>query len=239
MVGVVADKLRRFGTQFIAVARERLEASYVHVGSDAGAAELRTQLHALAGEAAMLRIAEFAEAARQVEADANRWLAQHDQSARVKAARGLRQLTRWLDEFERVHLSETEAATARPATPTGARVLIIDDSGIVREHLRDALVDVQIDAATAGDLESALAAARANRPELVIADVNMPGIDCDELCAQLRQATHPVRIMLVSGLADAELAERARRAGAELWASKHNGLERVVERITEALAVKP
>src|SRR2546429_586462 len=68
--GEVIEKLRRYSERFLKLARERLEIAFEQAGRDDGAERLYRELHALAGEAAMLQLPDIAAAARQSEADA-------------------------------------------------------------------------------------------------------------------------------------------------------------------------
>ncbi|MFN3703628.1 LytR/AlgR family response regulator transcription factor [Thermomonas sp.] len=72
-------------------------------------------------------------------------------------------------------------------TATALRVLIVDDEPLARARLR-ALLEAQpgVDVAgEAGDGEAALAACTAQRPDLVLLDIRMPGIDGLETARRL------------------------------------------------------
>lgn len=232
--------------RFVEAARRRLELAFGHAGRDDGAAELRIELHALAGEATMLELSDLAEVAHGVEGDASAWLERGDTAARVRAARGLRLLGRAVDD-----LARSLAAPARAVAGTGSAgasrpadvrhaVLVIDDSATIRNQIADALGDAQLEAAAAGDLDAALDAVRAFKPVLVLADVNIPGVTCDELCARLRAAASgPLHVMLMSGLPESELAARSRAVGAEFWVTKHGGLDAIVDRVAGVMRTLP
>ena len=235
--------------RFVQAARQRLELAFGHAGRNDGAAELRVELHTLAGEAAMMALPELADATKRVEADARTWLERGDTAARVKAARGLRLLNRSVDELARMLAALARAVEDPPPVPrarAGAglaeafdvrrTVLVIDDSATIRHQIADTLADAQLEVAVAGDLDAALDAVRASRPVLVLTDVNIPGIGCEELCAQLRaSATEPLHVMLMSGLPEHELAARSRAVGAAFWVTKHGGLDAILDRVTSVL----
>ncbi|WP_374556982.1 LytR/AlgR family response regulator transcription factor [Thermomonas sp.] len=72
-------------------------------------------------------------------------------------------------------------------TATALRVLIVDDEPLARARLR-ALLEAQpgVDVAgEAGDGEAAVAACNAQRPDLVLLDIRMPGIDGLETARRL------------------------------------------------------
>jgi len=69
------------------------------------------------------------------------------------------------------------------------KVLIIDDSPVVREMLTDAFQAEGFRVLEAGNGEDALKIAWKDHPDLIIADIKMPGIDGWEVCRQIRK--HP------------------------------------------------
>jgi len=69
------------------------------------------------------------------------------------------------------------------------KVLIIDDSPVIRELVRDAFQAEGFRVLEAPNGEEALKAAWKDHPDLIIADIKMPGIDGWEVCRQIRK--HP------------------------------------------------
>lgn len=65
-----------------------------------------------------------------------------------------------------------------------AKIVVIDDEPVVRHMLRLGLVGHEVLAAANG-LEGLLMATR-NKPDLIILDIKMPGIDGYEVCRRLR-----------------------------------------------------
>ena len=71
------------------------------------------------------------------------------------------------------------------------RILIVDDEADIRELVR---INLELDGhqvATAGDGAEAMDAVRRMRPELVILDVMMPGVDGWEVLASIKAETDP------------------------------------------------
>ena len=101
------------------------------------------------------------------------------------------------------------------------KVLVIDDDELNREIMEEALEDeYEVHYADSG--EEGLQLARTIRPDLVLLDIMMPGMDGYECCRQIR-ASHEIgkaKIILVS--AKAMLAERMRgyEAGADDYMTK-------------------
>lgn len=100
-----------------------------------------------------------------------------------------------------------------PPAETGARILIADDESLIRLDLREMLVDLGYDiVGEAGDGRSALELARTLRPDLVIMDIRMPGVDGISAAEELtRERIAPV--VLLTAYSDQGLVERAKDAG--------------------------
>jgi response regulator NasT len=96
---------------------------------------------------------------------------------------------------------------------SGARILIADDESLIRLDLREMLVELGYDiVGEAGDGRSALELARKLRPDLVIMDIRMPGVDGIAAAEELtRERIAPV--VLLTAYSDQGLVERARDAG--------------------------
>ena len=100
-------------------------------------------------------------------------------------------------------------------TPAGAiSVLIVDDHPVVRQGLR-ALLDVQDDivvAGEAGDGPAALSLAASLRPDIVLLDLKMPGMDGYAILEPLRAAG--LRVLVLTSATEPSAAAQAVRAGA-------------------------
>ncbi|MFI4975783.1 MAG: response regulator [Caulobacterales bacterium] len=101
------------------------------------------------------------------------------------------------------------------------RMLIVDDHAIVRDGLRRLLTaDGAHEIAEAASGREALALARSFRPELVILDLNLPGLGGLELLRRLVQVGAG-RVLVLSMHAEALYARRALEAGAHGYVSKN------------------
>ena len=84
----------------------------------------------------------------------------------------------------------------------GARVTVLDDEPLVLEMILELLSDAGFDPKGYPDGRSGLEAIRREPPDLVLLDVNMPGIDGIEVCRRLRAdpATARLPIVMLTGL---------------------------------------
>lgn len=99
-----------------------------------------------------------------------------------------------------------------PAT----RVLVVDDQELVREGIC-ALLGIQPGIAvvgSAGDGAEAVETAQARRPDVVLMDVRMPGLDGVAATALLRRVLPACKVVMLTTFADDAYVTRALRAGA-------------------------
>ena len=103
-----------------------------------------------------------------------------------------------------------------------ARILVVDDSITTRTLERSILTTHGYGVEVAEDGEEALAKAREERFDLVISDVEMPGMNGLELIDRLHEleAYRDVPVIVVSSLTDPEVRQRAATAGARGYLTK-------------------
>lgn len=97
------------------------------------------------------------------------------------------------------------------------RVLIVDDHAVVRQGLRSLLADdASFDlVGEAADGQSALRQVERLRPDVVLLDIRMPGMDGLEATRRLRVDYPDVRIIILTTYAEDEYLVEALRAGAQ------------------------
>jgi len=101
-------------------------------------------------------------------------------------------------------------------------ILAVDDSASMRQMIAVTLRTAGYDVVEAEDGDVALEYARKHRVDLVLADVNMPGIDGITLVAQLRTlpAYHLTPLLLLTTESSQERKLQGKRAGATGWMVK-------------------
>jgi two-component system KDP operon response regulator KdpE len=117
---------------------------------------------------------------------------------------------------------------------SGANILVVDDEPQIRRVLRSTLSSngyVITDAKTG---EEAIESVRKNKPDLVLLDVNMPGMGGIEACREIRRASEAPIIMLTVRSAERDKV-LALDAGADDYVVKPFGIEELLARIRAAL----
>jgi CheY-like chemotaxis protein len=126
--------------------------------------------------------------------------------------------------------------------PGGAlRLLLVDDNGDSRESMALLLRLWGHRVETAPDGRSALAAARAALPEVVLLDISLPGMDGHEVCRRLRREPGLERAFLVAvtGHAHEDDHRRSREAGFDLHLDKPVDLDVLEQLLADHGAVAP
>jgi DNA-binding NarL/FixJ family response regulator len=116
------------------------------------------------------------------------------------------------------------------------RVILADDHAILREGLALLLAsDVEL-VATVSNGNELLSAARRLLPDLIVADVTMPGLGGLDALRTLRSAGLDTRFVILTVHADASIAAEAIRAGASAYVVKEAAGEELVQAIRQAMA---
>jgi two-component system cell cycle response regulator len=139
------------------------------------------------------------------------------------------------------HLPTTvHAALAGGRRAPAARVLVADDSGLVRSMMRDHLMAAGYEVLEAEDGEEALARIRATVPDVVLLDRDMPRLDGMGVLAAMQadETTAAIPVVFVTGRATAsDLAEGLGR-GAHDYVRKPVEAAELVARVRSALRTR-
>src|SRR5687768_11386901 len=97
-----------------------------------------------------------------------------------------------------------------------AKVLVVDDDPAIRQLLTDVLELESHDVHLAVDGPDGIRAFEAIRPDFVVLDVMMPGLDGYGVLRSIRgQKGDPVPVLMLTAAADAGSATRARAGGVD------------------------
>jgi two-component system, NarL family, response regulator LiaR len=118
------------------------------------------------------------------------------------------------------------------------RVVIADDHRVVRDGLCYLLgqePDVEV-AGEAGDGRQAIDVVAATRPDVLLLDLYMPGVDGHAVLAALRDAPQRPAVVVLTSAADDEHLVRAMQAGATSYLLKTASAEHVIAAVRDAAA---
>jgi CheY-like chemotaxis protein len=126
------------------------------------------------------------------------------------------------------------------ATPTAGSqktVLIIDDQPFFIALQQTMLQRQGFRVLAAANGAEGLAKAKQHKPDLILLDIEMPGMDGFAVCEKLKQddALKQIPVIILTATQDAKLNERAFKAGAEITVLKSVPAERLLNMLRLAL----
>jgi CheY-like chemotaxis protein len=117
------------------------------------------------------------------------------------------------------------------------KLLLIDDDEAVIEYLTVKLGG-EFELLAAGSAEQALVLARNGHPDLVLCDIELPGMDGGDISAALfaHSETHDIPVVFLTALASpADLAAKGNQLAGRAAISKQSSIEEILARIRAAL----
>ncbi|MBC8029336.1 MAG: response regulator [Pyrinomonadaceae bacterium] len=116
-----------------------------------------------------------------------------------------------------------------------ATLLIVDDDTLIRDTLHD-LLSPSHECHTADRAEQALAYLEMETYDVVLTDINMPGLSGHDLLNHIR-STHPTTpVIVISGIALEDTAKVFSQLGAFAYFTKPFKLEEVEDAVERAIA---
>lgn len=113
-------------------------------------------------------------------------------------------------------------------------VLVIEDERELARHVSRALERNGHVVRVAHDGESGLQSALREHTDLVVLDLNLPGLDGMTVLARLRGANAPARVLILTARGEVEHRVKGLKAGADDYLAKPFSIEELVARV-EAL----
>ena len=113
------------------------------------------------------------------------------------------------------------------------RVAIVDDDGLIRDGL-GAILETQDDielVGAASDGDSGIALCDQARPQIVLMDIRMPGLDGVSAAAQIKERWPEIKIMMLTTFRDDAYIRSAIALGAEGYILKSSPADAIVESI--------
>lgn len=119
------------------------------------------------------------------------------------------------------------------------KLLLADDSITIQKVVNLTFADEGIDVIAVGDGDAALAALSSDTPDILLADVNMPGPTGYEICERLRanEATRNLPVILLVGSFEPFDEAEASRVGANAYLTKpFQSIRQLVAQVNELIA---
>jgi DNA-binding response OmpR family regulator len=125
------------------------------------------------------------------------------------------------------------------STETQASILLIEDNPLTLQTLIEYLRKLHLQPMVAHNGEEALRQMRARKPDVILLDVMLPGMDGFEICALIRanMATRDIPIIFLTALADTVSKVKAYEAGGVDYITKPFDFREVAARITMRLTL--
>ena len=116
-------------------------------------------------------------------------------------------------------------------------VLIVDDSAVCQRVAGACVQAAGCDVRYAADGCEALESVNADKPDIVLTDLQMPKMDGLELVERLRDVYPQLPVILMTGFGSEEVAARALRAGASSYVPKENLSKGLSEALRTVMSV--
>ena len=100
------------------------------------------------------------------------------------------------------------------------KILVVDDTPFVAEHLKLLLEEDGYDVETLGDARQALERLRTRQYQLLITDYRMPELSGMDLIAAVRREGLPCGVVLLTAYGDIDLVRSVMKAGADDFITK-------------------
>jgi len=121
------------------------------------------------------------------------------------------------------------------------KILLADDSVTIQKVVNLTFADEGIEVITVGDGDAAMQKFNEAAPDLVLADVNMPGLDGYQICEAIKQGdkTKRVPVILLVGSFEPFDEEKARHVGADDFLTKpFQSIRQLVNKVSDLLEAK-
>lgn len=117
------------------------------------------------------------------------------------------------------------------------KILLVDDEAHIRKFVSLILKQIgQPVIKEAVNGEDALAAYQADKPDMVLLDVNMPRMDGMETLRKLKQIDPDCVVIMLTSRANRESVERALELGAASYIRKDTPKDEIAQALTEVIA---
>jgi len=133
----------------------------------------------------------------------------------------------------------TSLSMQDPKLGKATKVLIVDDDPLIVQMYRDLLEHNDFMVISASDGTRGLEVAARERPDVLLLDIMMPGIDGFEVCRRMKTdlALKSIPVIILTAMADPKLNVQAFKAGANLALRKPAEPATILRTLQAALAL--
>ncbi|MFE3559185.1 response regulator transcription factor [Streptomyces sp. NPDC059193] len=132
-------------------------------------------------------------------------------------------------------MQSSHESDRRPSSDVAGRVLVVDDDPTVSEVVAGYLARAGFTVYRAADGPGALAIAARHRPDLVVLDLMLPGMDGLEVCRRLRAHPRPAAVVMLTARGDEDDRILGLEVGADDYVTKPFSPRELVLRVRSVL----
>ena len=117
-------------------------------------------------------------------------------------------------------------------------ILVVDDSQTMRDNVKELLLKEGFDVVEAESGEQGLEMMGLHKVNLIISDLNMPGMDGLTMCSHIKQQGYNVPIFMLTTQANPELKIKAKEYGVLAWMVKPYKADALTQGIRKVLGMR-
>lgn len=153
----------------------------------------------------------------------------------------LQEAQQWAQQFKEDYREQAAKVVSHDFPPAPPEVLLVDDDVIYCEMLGIMLEEVGLRVTLADSGETALAAMRKRRPDIVLLDYNMPGLGGEGTLRQMKAdpVLRNVPVIMLSAAGTREIMLGTSRAGAAGFIVKPSNRPTILAKINSLLPKQP
>jgi len=115
------------------------------------------------------------------------------------------------------------------------KILVVEDSPDISRLLEHILGRAGYEVIVVDDGPSGLATFETLQPDLVLLDINLPGISGIDICKQMKTVSSTTPVIMLTVRAESEAIHRGIRAGADAYLSKPFEIAHLIATVEKAL----
>lgn len=149
----------------------------------------------------------------------------------------LQETQQWAQKFNKDYREQAVKVVSHEFPPAQPEVMLVDDDEIYREMLGCMLEEVGLRVTSADSGETALDAMRKRRPDIVLLDYNMPGLDGAETLERMKAdpELREIPVIMLSGASTRDVMVEVSRAGAAGFIVKPSNRPTILAKINSLL----